>query len=118
MRSTADDCAQSSREGKRSAPYLPIRACVGTPGPGNLSGVSQRNVRQLVASQLEALSTGRLLEYRSRLLELEDSASTSDLNEAELLSLDPALIHFKDESQWIDTYSMVKSILAHREHVD
>ena len=80
--------------------------------------MSHRSVRPLVASQLERLTTERLLEFRSRLLELEDSASTSDLNESELSSLDPALVHFKDESKWIDTYAVVKSSLAHREHVD
>ena len=77
----------------------------------------QRSVRPLDASALEALTTERLLAYRSRLLELEESVNTSDLVGMERDSLDPSLVYFKDEVKWVELYGIVKSILDNREHV-
>lgn len=82
---------------------------------GHPERVRQRSVRPLNVAALAALTTERLLAYRSRLLELEESASTSDLDEAEWAALDPALLPFKDEAAWIDTYASVKAVLAERE---
>ena len=83
---------------------------------GQSARVRKRGVRPLDATALEALTTDRLLAYRKRLLELEDSATASDLDFAERQSLDPSLVYFKDEAKWIDLNAMVKSILDKREH--
>jgi hypothetical protein len=77
-----------------------------------------RSVRPLGPTDLQALTTERLLAYRSRLLELNDSAATSGLDESERAALDPTLLHFKNEANWIEAYATVKSILSTRRHVD
>lgn len=84
---------------------------------GQSGRVSQRSVRPLDASALAALTTDRLLAYRSRLLELEDSASNSDLDGANYEAPDPSLIYFKADVRWAELYAAVKSLLAGREHV-
>lgn len=76
----------------------------------------KRSVRPLDATALEALTTDRLLAYRKRLLELEDSVTSSDLDAAERQSLDPSFVSFKDEAEWIDLHAKVKQILDTREH--
>ncbi|MFN3255408.1 MAG: hypothetical protein ACE37B_06910 [Ilumatobacter sp.] len=80
--------------------------------------VKQRNVRPLGLEELNALTTKRLLAYRSRLLSLQESAAESDMDESQVAELDPALLHFKDQALWLDTYAQLKTILARREHVD
>jgi hypothetical protein len=76
-----------------------------------------RAVRPLTVEDLEALTTPRLLAYRARLLELEDSRAGSDLNADELARLDPALLHFKDSPGWTELHGAVTAILSGREHV-
>lgn len=78
----------------------------------------RRSVRPLEDVALEALTTARLMDYRSRLLGLEVSATASDLDDAERTLLDPSVIHFKDDPRWSELYFVVKSILAKREHLD
>lgn len=80
--------------------------------------VKLRSVRPLGFAELDALPAERLLAYRSRLLSLQESAAKSDIDEAEMAALDPTLLYFKDQEQWIDTYAHVKTILAHREHLE
>jgi hypothetical protein len=76
-----------------------------------------RSVRPLSSADLEALTTKRLLAYRSLLLSLADSASLSDLDESELVTLDTSVLYFKDQPAWRELYADVKQVLATREHV-
>ena len=75
-----------------------------------------RAVKAIAEEQLVTLTTQRLLAYRDRLLGLEDSAETSDLDPAELAALDRSLLHFKTDPRWGDLYDAVKRELARREH--
>jgi hypothetical protein len=78
--------------------------------------VPPRNVRPLPEAQLVTLSTQRLMAYRKRLLELEDSAALSDWDDAVLKGLDPTLIWFKEDPSWSSLYVLVTQILSQREH--
>jgi hypothetical protein len=80
--------------------------------------VARRHVIRLSNEALASLTTERLLEYRKSLLSLEDSAKTSDLDEAGAAALDPTFVYFKDDPAWQELYSMVKSTLEKREHVE
>lgn len=71
----------------------------------------------MTPAQIEALTTERVLAYRSRLLSLQDSAMLSDLDEYELGALDPSLLYFKEQPEWVTLYADVKRVLATREHV-
>lgn len=78
--------------------------------------VTTRSVRPLSLAQLEALTTERLLAYRSRLLSLEASASSSDLDGSEIGALDSDLLYFKTQPAWGDLYAHVRRVLAARGH--
>ena len=58
----------------------------------------RRHLRPLLAEQVHSLPTARLLAYRNRMLELEDSIETSDIQGSELAVLDPTLIYFKSDT--------------------
>jgi hypothetical protein len=77
-----------------------------------------RRVRPIASAELEALSTKRLLAYRSKLLGLEESAALSDRGVGEVAALDPSFVYFKDQVEWQELYASVKRILADREHVE
>lgn len=68
--------------------------------------------------RLKVLPTKRLLAYRDRLLSLEQSASSSDLDDREVARLASDLVYFKDDPRWDALYASVRAILADRKHVD
>jgi hypothetical protein len=86
--------------------------------PGTVQPVGRRHAVRLSDEALGSLTTERLLAYRKSLLSLEDSARTSDLDDAEVAALDPTFVYFKDDPARQDLYSAVKRALANREHVD
>ena len=66
-------------------------------------------------SDLEALSTNRLLARLKRLLLCEESLELSDQNVENYQESD--FIEFKDSPKWIKEYNNLKEILAQREHI-
>jgi hypothetical protein len=76
-----------------------------------------RAVKPIAEEHFATLTTQRLLAYRDRLLGLEDSAETSDVDRAEVAALDRSLLHFKADPRWVGLYDAVKRELARRQHL-
>jgi len=64
----------------------------------------------LTESQLCRLSTQRLLAYRNKLLQYPDSISTYHYVDG--------YFNWKKSPEWIETYALVKKILAERPHLE
>lgn len=69
----------------------------------------------MTQSQLETLSTKRLLARLDRLRQCEESLALSDREPNEYQPSD--YIEFKDSPEWIAEYNYLKELLAKREHV-
>jgi hypothetical protein len=75
-------------------------------------------VKPVSAADLAAWPTERLLALRDRLLRCTPDIDHSDIQRPEeIATLDPSLIHFKDDARWTELYETVKRILNTREHV-
>ena len=73
-------------------------------------------IKALTEKQLAALSTPRLLALLSKLQQCEDSVEKSDWSSEEILDTDG--IVFKSSDEWLQQYTLVKSILSNRENVE
>jgi hypothetical protein len=80
--------------------------------------LARRHVKPLSDQALASLSSERLLAYPKSLLSLEESATKSDLSEAGIAALDPTLVYFKDDPEWLGLYTAVKTLLDGREHIE
>jgi hypothetical protein len=65
---------------------------------------------------LEKKNTKELLGYLKKLQKCEESFSVSDMD-VNLDLTDEKAIYFKETDKWKTAFSMVKSILANREHI-
>ncbi len=77
-----------------------------------------RKVRLLSPDEMERLETPRLLEYRRKLLTLEESQQSSDWDEDDLAHIEPGYVYFKDSPRWAAAVDAAKRILGHRPNVD
>ena len=66
-------------------------------------------------SQLEKLTTKRLLARLDRLQRCEQSMALSDRDADEYMP--SGFIEFKDSPEWISEYNCLKELLANREHI-
>ena len=76
-----------------------------------------RALKPVPISQLKQWSTQRLLAYRTRLLELEDSIASSDMDEEDRAALEPELLYFKEDRRWKPLYDALLDELSRRQHV-
>lgn len=72
--------------------------------------ITRRRVKPVPLKALEALTTKRLLAYRSTLYSLE-TLEGSDLDPFEIDQLEPGYMYFQDSSEWQNLHAMLKSVL-------
>lgn len=77
--------------------------------------MKRRTLLRMSRSDLEALSTNRLLARLKRLHQCEESLDLSDQNVENYKESD--FIEFKDSPKWKKEYNDLKEILAQREHI-
>jgi hypothetical protein len=77
-----------------------------------------KNKKLLIIAQevLEKKNTKALLGYLKRLQQCEESFAVSDMD-VNLDLIEDEHIYFKETDKWKTTFTMVKLILANREHI-
>lgn len=80
--------------------------------------MAQRRLRPLPLVELAGLSTPRLLSYRSKLLALEESAASSDLDANEVSHLPAGFLYFKEDPAWHEQCAALNEVLSDREHIE
>lgn len=76
--------------------------------------MKHKRVKALTSTDLSKLTTPRLRAYRKKLLQLEQSVELSDLNDAELASLESGYLYFKETPAWAYVHSAVVALLHDR----